>query len=207
VHAVAAYSGPVREALVAFKDHRRWLLREPLGRALARAVAAALIEPAGGARDRPVARVALVPVPGSPGSARLRDGDHVRELADVAARVLAREVGVAVRVVPALVAVRRRQDQVGLDQRARRTNLAASMAADPARLPDLIDAPAITGAAEPARPPAHVASPGLAVVVVDDLVTTGATLAEAARALRAVGVAAPLAAVVAARETVVARSP
>jgi predicted amidophosphoribosyltransferase len=194
VHAVAAYSGPVREALVAFKDHRRWLLRDPLGRALARSVAAALAEPAPGERDRPVTRVALVPVPGSPGSARLRDGDHVRELARVAARVLAREAGVAVVVAPALVAVRRRRDQVGLDQRARRANLAASMAVDPARLRGL----ALSGAL--------AASHGATVVVVDDLVTTGSTLAEAVRALTAAGVDVGSAAVVAARELEIART-
>jgi predicted amidophosphoribosyltransferase len=189
VHAVAGYSGPVREALVAFKDHGRWLLRTPLGRALARSVAAALVE-----RDRvdapPARRVVLVPVPGSPGSARLRDGDHVRELARVAARVLATEVGLAAVVEPALVPVRRRRDQVGLDQRARRANLAGAMAAVPARLAVAMDA----------RHPS-------AVVVVDDLVTTGATLAEAVRALAAVGMAAPAVAVVAARELDVPRSP
>jgi predicted amidophosphoribosyltransferase len=184
----------VREALVAFKDHRRWLLRDPLGRALARSVAAALAEPAPGERDRPVTRVALVPVPGSPGSARLRDGDHVRELARVAARVLAREAGVAVVVAPALVAVRRRRDQVGLDQRARRANLAASMAVDPARLRGL----ALSGAL--------AASHGATVVVVDDLVTTGSTLAEAVRALTAAGVDVGSAAVVAARELEIART-
>jgi predicted amidophosphoribosyltransferase len=183
----------VREALVAFKDHRRWLLREPLGRALARSVAAALCEPDPGERDRPVTRVALVPVPGSPGSARLRDGDHVRELARVAARVLAREAGVRAEVVPAVLAVRRRRDQVGLDQRDRRANLAASMAADPARLRGL----ALSGAL--------AASRGATVVVVDDLVTTGSTLAEAVRALTAAGVGAPAAAVVAARELEVPR--
>jgi predicted amidophosphoribosyltransferase len=194
VHAVAAYSGPVREALVAFKDHRRWLLREPLGRALARSVAAALAEPVPDERARPVTRVALVPVPGSPGSARLRDGDHVRELARVAARALAREAGVAAVVAPALVSVRRRRDQVGLDQRARRANLAASMAADPARLHEL------------AAAATRESRPGLAVVVVDDLVTTGSTLAEAVRALTAAGVDVGSAAVVAARELEIART-
>jgi predicted amidophosphoribosyltransferase len=78
---------------------------------------------------------------------------------------------------------------VGLDQRARRANLAGSMAAVPARL-------------------AVVTEPreACAVVVVDDLVTTGATLAEAVRALAAVGAGEPVVAVVAARELGVARS-
>ena len=54
VLAVAAYDGPVREAVVAFKDHGRWSLRTHLGDALARSVAAALLlapgPAAGGAR-------------------------------------------------------------------------------------------------------------------------------------------------------------
>ena len=132
VLAVAAYDGPVREAVVAFKDHGRWSLRTHLGDALARSVAAALLL----APDQ--RRTVLVPAPGSPGSAGERDGDHVRELAHRAAQVLRRE-GVRVSVVPALTSVRRRRDQVGLDRAARAANLAASMA------------PTDRGAAPPAR--------------------------------------------------------
>lgn len=170
VLAVASYDGPVREAVVAFKDHGRWSLRTHLGDALARSVAAALLL----APDQ--RRAVLVPAPGSPGSARERDGDHVRELAGRAAQVLRRE-GVRVSVVPALTSVRRRRDQVGLDRAGRAANLAASMAPT-------------TAALSLAR--------GIPVVLVDDVVTTGATLGEAARALRACGVEPVAAAVVAA---------
>ncbi len=156
VTASAVYAGPLREALVAFKDHGRWSLRPVLGAALAGAAALLLAD----AVDP--ARVRLVPVAGSPGSARARDGDHVRELAVAAAEVL-RRTGVDARVVTALRPVRRRQDQVGLGAAARAANLRASMLA--------------TGAAT-----------GLSdVVLVDDLTTTGSTLAEAARAMHAVG--------------------
>lgn len=178
VLAVAAYDGPVREALVAFKDHGRWSLRRPLGEALARSVAAALLDDdaAGLHDDGAGLDVVLVPAPGSPGSARERDGDHVRELAAVAARVLRRQ-GVEVRVVAALASVRRRRDQVGLGRQARADNLAGSMAP--------------TTAARRLRA-------RTTVVVVDDVVTTGATLLEAARALRTCGVEPRAAAVVAA---------
>jgi len=191
-YAVARYEGAVREALVAFKDHGRWSLRSPLGEALAAAVAAALLEdedrpgrePAAGSqaalvlgarwRSKPSpVSVSVVPVPGSPGSARLRDGDHVLELAARAARVL-RAHGVDARVVAAVVSIRRRGDQVGLGRTARAANLSGAMAVTRAAL-GLTD-----------------------VVLVDDLLTTGSTLAEASRALRAAGVVPLAAAVVAA---------
>ena len=167
--AAADYDGPVREALVAFKDHGRWSLRDPLGRALVGAVAASVstyAEP-----------VLLLPVPGSPGSVRARDGDHVRELGIVAARHL-RRAGLEAQVVAGLVGVRRRRDQVGLDRAGRAANLSGSMTATTA----------VRG---------HDA-----VVLIDDLVTTGATLAEATRALGAAGVRPLGAAVVAATRRV-----
>ena len=170
VLAVAIYDAAVREAVVAFKDHGRWSLRSPLGEALARAVAAAL---GGVAR---LDEVVLVPAPGSPGSGRARDGDQVVELARQAARVLRRQ-GLGVRVVPAVTSVRRRRDQVGLGRSARAANLAGSMA--------------------PTMKAVRLAG-GPTVVVVDDVVTTGATLLEVTRALRACGVEPVGAAVVAA---------
>lgn len=164
VWAVAAYDGPVREALVAFKDHGRWALRSSLGVALAASVAAAA------AQAHDPAHLVLVPAAGSPGSARQRDGEHVLELCHVAARRL-RSAGVRARVVPGLVGVRRRHDQVGLGRAARADNLRGSIA----------PTTAVRGLRD--------------VVVVDDVVTSGATLAECARALRTVGVE-PLAACV-----------
>ncbi len=60
VWAVAAYDGPVREAIVAFKDHGRWSLRNALGRALAVSVAGALSRPRGPGPPRPPAGFAGV---------------------------------------------------------------------------------------------------------------------------------------------------
>ncbi|HYU67088.1 MAG TPA: phosphoribosyltransferase family protein [Jatrophihabitantaceae bacterium] len=77
---------------------------------------------------------------------------------------LARRAGglLGLPVVPALRLARPVRDSAGLGERARRANLDGAMAAD-------------------MGPPASVA------VVVDDIVTTGVTLSEAARALRAAG--------------------
>jgi len=115
----------------------------------------------------------LVPIPSSRAACRARGYDHMRLLA----RAATRGRTAAPVVVPALVHRRRVADQSRLDSAARTLNLAAALAVD-ARL----------------RP----ALAGRRVVLVDDLMTTGATLAEAARALRAAGVDAVGAAVIAA---------
>lgn len=195
VVAAAVYAGPVREALVAFKDHGRWGLRRPLGEALHRAFLNLVtgrfryvpppdvVDSLGGAvpdlscygRPGDVRRFLLVPVPSSVASARERDGHHVRELAVRVEELSALDV----ETVPGLVVVRRRRDQVGLGAAARAANRLGSMAATDVLL-------------------RRAARPGTAVVVVDDLVTTGATLVEADRALRAAGIRPWGAAVVAA---------
>jgi predicted amidophosphoribosyltransferase len=87
------------------------------------------------------------------------------------AAVAARSVGL--RAVPLLHGTRRRRDQSELGAADRARNLGGAL-----------------GARGPLR--------GVRVVVVDDLVTTGATIAEACRALRAVGADVRGAAVVAA---------
>ncbi|MCU4671459.1 phosphoribosyltransferase family protein [Microbacterium fluvii] len=83
--------------------------------------------------------------------------------------LIARRAGLEVR--PLLRARRRAADQRGLDREARRRNVAGAFAASGAT--------------------------GVRVVIVDDVVTTGATLAEAAAALRAAGAEVVGAAVVA----------
>lgn len=78
---------------------------------------------------------------------------------------------------PCLRGVRGVGDQAGLDRQARAQNLAGAFACRPAWRAVMLDA---------------------RCVVVDDVVTTGATLTEAARALRAAGAASVTCATVAA---------
>jgi predicted amidophosphoribosyltransferase len=153
--AAGAYAGPVRPALVAFKERGRAELARPLGAALALAVAAVVA--AAGPR-RPVL---LVPVPSTPAAVRTRGRDHVRELTRVAvAELRAAEVDVG-----AARLLRRRgrvRDSTELSVAQRRANLAGSFVVEPRR---------------------SVVPAGSQLVVVDDVVTSGATLTEAASVL------------------------
>jgi len=157
--AAGAYTGPVRPAVLAFKEHGRAELAGPLGRALALAVVAVLAgvsSPSG-----PSGPVLLVPVPSSAAAVRSRGRDHVRELAACAVREL-RDAGVPAGAAPVLGRSGRTRDSAGLDAAERRVNLAGRFRA----LPSLARLPA-----------------GSRLVLVDDVVTSGATLSEAARAL------------------------
>ena len=175
-HAVARYEDPVRTMLIGYKERGRTDLRRALGRALARAVAQTLdttpdtafgtglgtgLDTAGAAG---CASVALVPMPSRRKAVRDRGQDTTARLARTAARAL-REVGLPVRAVPALRHARAVEDQAGLSREQRQANLAGALRA---------------------RRPAAVAASG--VVLVDDISTSGASLAEASRALRAAGV-------------------
>jgi ComF family protein len=112
------------------------------------------------ARDRPIA---LVPVPTSRRSRRERGCDLVDELARSAVRLL-RDVGVDARVVQALAPARATADQSGLDAVARGVNLAGAF-----------------------RLRSDRALEGREVLVVDDILTTGSTVAEAVRVLSSAG--------------------
>ena len=123
-----------------------------------------------------VAPVLLVPVPATAAAARQRYGDHVRRLATRAARTL-RASGQPAEVCPAFTA-RPRPDSAGLDAAARARAAAAAFVPVAARLPALRR----TGT----------------VVLVDDIVTTGATLAALGTRLAGHGVRVDAAAVLAA---------
>lgn len=116
--------------------------------------------------------VSLVPVPSRADRKRARGADVVADVARRSAALL-RSVGVDATVVPSLRFVRRVRDQSGLSAVARAQNVHNALSV--ARRP---------------TPP---------IVVVDDIVTTGATLGEVVRAFTACGVVVAGAAVIAER--------
>jgi predicted amidophosphoribosyltransferase len=191
VFALARYRGVARRLLIAYKERGRRDLAASLGRALAEALVVLPLRktagppeagsrPLGAARPaHPSAResvcapsaapavraICLVPAPSRRSAARIRGGPHVERLAAAAASVLA-ERGFEVAVAPALELTGGARDAVGLDRAERVANLAGRLRFR-----------------EAGRPP-----PGFPVVVLDDVITTGATAAACVRALAGEGI-------------------
>jgi predicted amidophosphoribosyltransferase len=163
----ARFEGALRLAVTAYKDEGRRDLRDDLAGLLAAALAGAAADPVLRRRTALGEEVLVVPVPTAGASRRRRGDDPVGDLAHAATAALAAvPPRPSLVVVPALGHTRRVADQAHLDRRSRARNLAGSMA---------------VGAAW------RSVVQGATCVVVDDVVTTGATLAEAARALHDAG--------------------
>src|SRR5829696_1014630 len=90
----STYAGPVRAAVLAYKERSRRDLARVLGAGLAGAVGEVLL-----GLSQPVMAVHLVPVPSVATAARRRGGQHVHRLAGVAARLL-RAAGITATVSP-----------------------------------------------------------------------------------------------------------
>jgi predicted amidophosphoribosyltransferase len=171
VWATAAYEGVARAALVAHKEEGVLALTRSLGLALAHSVVACLAAQTRGLADR----VAIVPAPSRRSATRARGHDPVLRIARVAAGRL-RDVGLDVVAVSALRFERSVRDQGSLTRDQRQSNVRGAVRARRTRAAGRVRL----------------------AVVVDDIVTTGATVGECARALRAAGVAVVGASVVAA---------
>lgn len=156
----ARYRGPLRSALVAYKDGGRWDLAPILAAALAPVLAEArseldLIDPGDG-HDHGRRPPLVVPIPSRRAATRRR-GDRPVELL-----VRMAMAGSARGPVRALQVARRTRDQSGLGAAERRRNLSGAMRVTPRFRRAVF---------------------GARCVVVDDIVTTGSTLIEGTRAL------------------------
>ena len=151
------YTGPLRTALLRYKERGRRDLAAPLARHLLPVLHAM-------PSDRP-GTAWLVPAPSRPAAARARGGDHVARLARALAATRA-ATRPPIRVAQVLALARRTRDSVGLDAAERAANLAGALRVRHAVLPP----------------------PGSRVVLLDDIVTTGATLRACRDTLAAVGV-------------------
>jgi predicted amidophosphoribosyltransferase len=139
----------------AHKERQALILTRFLAERLALSVHALLMRQA---YPRHISKIILVPIPSAAKTVRQRGFDATGAMARVAARRLRVRYPIIVR--SALAQARPVADQAGLGARARQQNLA--------------------GAFQLQRP----LSADAAVVLVDDLVTTGSSLTEAARVLR-----------------------
>ncbi|NUU15674.1 ComF family protein [Cellulomonas humilata] len=157
VWTLADCTGDVRRAIIAWKDRGRLDLTRPFAFALARAAGA--LPP-----DLGTDPLLVVPSPSTAAARRRRGGNLVDSLADAVVDGLVR-TGRPAAAAPVLVRSRGR-DQVGLGARARSRNLAGHL-----RVPD--------------RHTDRVA--GRHVLVVDDVLTTGATVAACRSALERAG--------------------
>lgn len=169
--AVAAYADPGRALLLAYKERGAVGLRAALAVPLAASIRSAL-------EGCAAAPVLVVPVPSAGRAVRARGDDVVLVLTRLAAAV-ARRAGPEVRVMPALRHGRAVADSAGMTAAGRAANLSEAFVV---------------------RRQARPFIAGATVILADDLITTGVTLAESARALRAAGASVVGAATVAATQ-------
>ena len=167
------YDDLLHALIPAHKERQAWLLSRPLGVRLARAVELLIMDDSAvaGAERRPLV---LVPVPSTRAAVRSRGRDATAAIAAAAARRLRQDHRRPVTVLNALRPTRRIADQSELSEAERRSNLRGAYAVR------------------------RVPSSDGELILVDDLVTTGSSLTEAARALRSAGITVRGAAVVAA---------
>ncbi|WP_343992105.1 ComF family protein [Terrabacter terrae] len=161
VHAWGVYADPLRAAVSAWKDAGRRDLLDVLSPLLAHSLDGVL---RGCSWQEGV--VLVVPAPSSRSAVRQRGDTPMEGLCRAAVAAVAGPSLPALRLAPALRHRRRVEDQSGLGTAERRGNL--------------------SGALEVKSLWENVVR-GRRCLLVDDVVTTGATLAEAARALRRAG--------------------
>lgn len=167
--ALGTYTGPRRNAVIAMKERGRRSMASPLGASLAGAIAH--LRDAGEIDPPELSTLVLVGAPSRARAARIRGGDPVLRCIVAAAAALEPE---NVRVPRLLEMSARARDSVGLSAAQRRHNVSGRIH----RVPP---------SARRSRG-GGTASAEYTVLLVDDVVTTGATIAESISVLGSFGV-------------------
>ncbi len=154
----ADYEGVVRRALLAYKDDGRTEMARVLAVPLRSAIAAALAEHAAMGDHGQTGEIELATIPSAPAAFRQRGFHPVNTLLGAA----------GLRAASVLRLDAAHHDQVGLGRDARRRNLSGAISAR-------------------TSPWASTTLRGRRFLVIDDILTTGSTITEAARALRVAG--------------------
>jgi len=160
IRAITRYAGPVRAAILAGKERGRADLPPLLGAAVGRALL----------RLHTIAVLPdplwIVPAPSRRAAARARGGDPVTAMATAAAQLVAAQ-GLACGVAPCLYTSGRARDSIGMDASGRAANLLGRIRFRSRGTPP----------------------DGVAVVLLDDVITSGSTLVASLRVLDAAGIA------------------
>ncbi|NIL89800.1 ComF family protein [Rhodococcoides fascians] len=167
--ALGTYTGPRRNGVIALKERGRRAVSVPFGRALAGAVHQ--LRAAGEIDPPELSPLVLVCAPSRARAARARGGDPVLRCARNAATELAPERVSVPQLLKMAGGVR---DSVGLSAGQRQHNVAGRIE--------------LVGQSRPAIGRPRPRTDELTVLLVDDVVTTGATLAECARVLTDFGI-------------------
>ncbi len=164
--ALGAYEGPMQSLLLEYKERGAYRLAGPLGEHLGRTVAAALLRRG----TPPGTPVVIIPVPATAAARRERHGDHMTRLGRRAVRSL-RGAGWPAALGHALSALPK-ADSSHLSADARALAAVTAFRVRPAH----------------ARRIATAAYAGARVVVIDDILTTGSTMAAVATILDRSGI-------------------
>ncbi|MBD8506620.1 ComF family protein [Hoyosella sp. G463] len=181
VWTLARHRGPLRRALAGWKEQGR----SDLAPVLAHRVAHALAMTGGNALGEGTlaGRTVLIPAPSRWWATRMRGHDAIASLASQSARLLEEHGGGEAVAERALALHWRARESVGLTVRQRAANVRGRVRAREAWR----STPSSAAKQEQAR-----------VVLIDDVVTTGALLAESVRVLRECGIPVGMAMVLAA---------